>query len=174
METARKQEFVNNEIFAATLGATVQRSKTYSDNATSAEKEDFKKTLRKQLEDFTQSYKSEVSEEQHVLNIVALAKSLSEKHSPALYCGKFRIGSAQKALNLYLKYQWCLGNIECRPPHCPIDSIVLSKLPGRASTKWTELDDIAEYEKIITEAKTKAGGIPLSVWELQVWEERNV
>lgn len=174
METARKQEFINNEIFAATLGATVQRSKTYSDNATYADRENFKKTLREQLENFTQSYKTEVSEEQHISNIMSLAAILTEQHSPMLYGGRFRIGSAQKALNLYLKYQWCLGNIECRPPHCPIDSIVLSKLPGCASIKWTKFNKIDEYRKIITEAKSIAGGTPLAVWELEVWEERKV
>jgi hypothetical protein len=47
-----------------------------------------------------------------------------------------RIGLAQKALNLYLKYLWCLGEIH-EPPHCPLDSIVLGQVPGCKDVRWT-------------------------------------
>lgn len=40
----------------------------------------------------------------------------------------FRIGSAQKALNLYRKYLWCLGYIPF-PPHCPFDATIIDQLP---------------------------------------------
>jgi hypothetical protein len=40
----------------------------------------------------------------------------------------FRVGTAQKALNLYLKYLWCLGEIKT-PPHCPFDRGIIQMLP---------------------------------------------
>ena len=43
-------------------------------------------------------------------NIVALSEGLSEDHADILAGKRFRVGTAQKALNLYLKYLWCLQN----------------------------------------------------------------
>jgi hypothetical protein len=168
MKTNGQRVFILNEIFAATLGATVQRSKTYKDNTTEKERNSFQKSLRLKLEKLAQLYISQVPESQHLDNIAFLAETLSTEHSSVLFRSRFRIGSAQKALNLYLKYLWCLGLIE-QPPHCPIDAIVLAKLVGRVSTRWTILDSLSEYEEVIAAAKLKAGEIPLSIWELELW-----
>ncbi len=54
-----------------------------------------------------------------------------------LFGNGFRVGIAQKALNLYLKYLWCLGKIT-EPPHCPFDSIIISEI--KCNIKWTEMD----------------------------------
>jgi hypothetical protein len=168
MQINSQLTFILREIFAATLGATVQRSKTYADNASEANRGTFQKSLQKNLERLSETYKSQVSEAQHLANIEALADGLSAEHATVLYKSRFRIGSAQKALNLYLKYRWCLGLIEC-PPHCPIDAKVLSKLPGCASITWTTLDSMSEYQKIISEARLVAGNDSLPVWELKLW-----
>jgi hypothetical protein len=83
---------------------------------------------------------------------------------------RFRIGSAQKALNLYLKYLWCLGLI-ARPPHCPFDYRILAKLPT-CNVKWTQLDSIVKYKEIVGEAEQLAKGKRLSLadWELEEWQ----
>jgi hypothetical protein len=45
-----------------------------------------------------------VTKEDHIKNICMLANILTEKHYNILLNRRFRIGSAQKGLNLYLKY----------------------------------------------------------------------
>jgi hypothetical protein len=168
MNTKHQKKFIYRELFSATLGATVQRSKTYAESIPENNRKKFQNTLREQLEILLPVYESKIPEKQHILNIETLAKNITEKCSSSLFNGTFRIGSAQKALNLYLKYMWCIGQIK-RPPHCPIDAIVLQKIPGCSAIKWTYLDSISEYKKIIEKAKLVAGTTPLPQWELEIW-----
>lgn len=83
-----------------------------------------------------------------------------------------KFGHAQKALNLYLKYHWCFGMLPM-PPHCPLDSIVLKKIPGFTQERWTRLDSSERYVNIISAAKVQANGVPLAVWELDVYNARD-
>lgn len=110
------------------------------------------------------------------------AGSLRGVHSPAslavhsdnicsLSDGRFRIGLAQKALNLYLKYLWCAG-FAARPPHCPVDAIILESAGIRAATPWTRLDSIEEYARLIEALRAIASGRPLAEWELEVWSQQ--
>ena len=168
MNTKHKKEFIYRELFSATLGATVQRSRIYAEDVPEKVRNKFKKLLREELESLLPQYESEVSEEQHTSNIETLAKNISNQCSTSLSNGRFRIGSAQKALNLYLKYMWCIGQIEC-PPHCPIDAIVLRNIPDCSGIKWTILDSISEYKEIIKKAKQVASTKPLPQWELELW-----
>ncbi|HMW84121.1 MAG TPA: hypothetical protein PKA73_10355, partial [Pseudomonadales bacterium] len=104
-----QQTFLEDEFFSMTLMATVQRGKLYRVSSGEAEKDAFRRALRSELERLTEQYSVGVSEAQHLANIENLANSLSGSHPNALNAGRFRIGSAQKALNLHLKYMWCLG-----------------------------------------------------------------
>lgn len=81
-----------------------------------------------------------------------------------------RIGAAQKALNLYLKHLWCLGEIP-EPPHCPIDAVVLGKVPVCDKVRWTLMKTIEEYRDVIEKAKKAAKGVPLAQWELSLYNE---
>lgn len=131
----------------------------------------FARHLRHALEKFLPEYRKSVSDERHCANIERLSDELSAKHKKALHGGRFRIGSAQKALNLYLKFMWCLGRIR-QPPHCPFDAIVLAKIPGSETVKWTQLDDISKYREIVKNARKGAGKIKLAKWELEVYGKR--
>ena len=86
--------------------------------------------------------------------------------------GRFRIGRAQKALNLYLKYLWAFGWIP-PPPHCPFDSVVLRELslPKKHDIPWTKMDDVDVYRAWIEAAKRKAKtcGLCLPRWEVKTW-----
>ena len=113
-------------------------------------------------------YKKTVSENAHIQVIESIAHSLSKNHGRVLRRGKMRIGTSQKALNLYLKYLWCLGEISC-PLHCPLDSIVLRA--AGISGSWTQLDSVAKYKEWIARCKNKAASEPLSHWELDVWAD---
>lgn len=70
-----------------------------------------REALRLWLTDIELQYCEAVAEEHHIKNIVSLSEKLSKEHAGALVNGRFRIGVAQKALNLYLKYLWCLGKV---------------------------------------------------------------
>ncbi|MCC6530047.1 MAG: hypothetical protein IT471_07265 [Pseudomonadales bacterium] len=163
-----QQTFLEDEFFSMTLMATVQRGKLYRVGSGEAEKDAFRRALRSELERLTEQYSVGVSEAQHLANIESLANSLSGSHPNALNAGRFRIGSAQKALNLHLKYMWCLGLIPA-PPHCPFDFMVLSRIPTCRNVKWTQHDSLPEYERIVCLAKTAAGNSPLAEWELRLY-----
>jgi hypothetical protein len=170
MDAVQKQLFISDEIFSLTLKATVTRVKFYASNAKEKHRADFRGSLRRQLEDTAKKYVTTVSEEDHIRHIVNLAKTLTKSHSTYLDGSRFRIGRAQKALNLYLKYLWCLGKIKC-PPHCPFDSEIMKLLKTCDGLKWTALDRAREYKKLVTAAHIHAKKKPLAVWELQEYNK---
>lgn len=163
-----QQAFLEDEFFSMTLMATVQRGKLYREGSGEVDKDAFRRALRLELERLTEQYSVGVSESQHLANIANLANSLSASQSKGLNAGRFRIGSAQKALNLYLKYMWCLGKVAI-PPHCPFDFMVLSHIPNCRNVRWTQLDSLPEYERIVCHAKAMAGDSPLAEWELRLY-----
>lgn len=142
----------------------------------------FRHALDAQLTSMGNDYREgTVDDRDHVKNIGELSLRMSTDYRAILRGGSFRIGPAQKALNLYLKYQWARRLIG-PPPHCPIDSIVLDEMrrsPSRCncpicrSITWTTMDDVGHYEHIIAVAKrvAQASGWSLPEWELRVWQE---
>jgi hypothetical protein len=162
---SEQQKFLADVSFGVALLGTVQRGKLYREGASETQKRAFRSALRSALEILIEQYREGVSEEEHIVIIDNLALTLSEKYPDALKGGRFRIGSAQKALNLYLKLLWCLDQIPT-PPHCPFDSVVLSRIPGCEHVRWTQLDSLSEYQRIVDYAKVAAGKVPLADWEL--------
>lgn len=147
---------------------TAQRGKLYREGATDPERDKFRIALHAALENLSKQYRSGVTEDQHLANINNLADELSQQHANALNKSRFRIGSAQKALNLYLKLLWCFDRIPI-PPHCPFDSIVLSNVPSCEHVKWTHLDSLPEYQHIVNCARAAANGVSLAEWELRLY-----
>jgi hypothetical protein len=160
--------FILRELFTLTLAGTAQRSGLYKKETAEQARKPFQKALRKLLEEMVGEYAKDVSEERHVENIKRLADKLSAKHADILAEGGMRIGLAQKALNLYLKYLWCLGEIP-EPPHCPLDAIVLGKVKGFETVRWTRMKTIEEYCDVIVKVKVAAAGRSLAQWELALW-----
>jgi hypothetical protein len=165
MSMSERRRFLHDELFSMTLMATVQRGHVYSSRATAPGKAAFQAELRRQLEATAATYTATTTDPIHEENIVSLAASLSMSHGATLLNGRFRIGSAQKALNLFLKYLWCVGEMP-EPPHCPFDSQIIKKLPRAARCKWTEVDSIETYRELVTAARTVAAGRSLAQWEL--------
>jgi len=163
------EKFLRNELLTWSIFGALGRSGTYL-NASEQNRKDFRNTLRRELDMIAGDYKKSITETQHLLNIEKLAKYLTSQYATILKKGQFRIGIAQKALNLYLKYLWCLGVIT-EPPHCPFDATILKRLPQYAGLTWTSIDTIAVYKNIVAAAKAKAGSDSLSVWELREWNE---
>lgn len=114
---------------------------------------------------------SPVTDGEHLAAIQGIAKALSEQYKRILKDGHLRIGAVQKALNLYLKFLWCLDPTRPTPLHCPIDRTVLRA--GGIKGVWTRLDKISVYWKWILELRAYSesnGYANLAEWELDVWE----
>lgn len=130
----------------------------------------FERNLKKMGEE----YNKPIDEETHFKHIENLATELTNKYGDYLKGGKFRIGIAQKALNLYLKYLWCAG-FTPMPPHCPFDRIIIDAIKEKnwkpQETNWTEMDNIDTYKKCVEAAKKAANGKPIAEWELEIWSE---
>jgi hypothetical protein len=163
--------FLGDEFFGLTFMATVQRAKVYAGDVGDKEKSAFRRALRSQLDVLAKLYREGVSEETHVQNIGGLSDSISISHAHILRNDRFRIGLAQKALNLYLKYLWCADKITM-PPHCPFDARVIAKLRGYHGPTWTALDNRIDYLALVEAAKTEAGNLSLAAWELQLFNIR--
>jgi len=151
--------------------ATVTRNPIYKVNTTATERAEFRNGLATIVQKISGQYDNTVNEAKHIKNIVKISDSMSQKYGHVLAKGRLRIGAAQKCLNLYLKYLWCLKKIPA-PPHCPIDSIVLRN--AKVVGAWTKLDSIDTYKCWIASLKKKAkekGYDSLPEWEIKVWNE---
>ena len=168
----RKQSaFLSRALLSTSVIATAQRNKLYSEGSSTEARKQFRTALREALKKLLLEYRKSVSDERHCANIERLSTELSAKHKKALNDKRFRIGSAQKALNLYLKFMWCLGRIR-QPPHCPFDAIVLAEIPDSKTVKWTQLDDISVYQEIVSNARKQAGKTSLANWEMEIYGKR--
>jgi hypothetical protein len=163
-----QRKFLDDQLFGMTLAATARRSNLYAAYLSEAQRKPFQASLRGALESYAQRYTAPVLERHHLKHVNGLAEDLTRRHSGLLEAGRLRFGHAQKALNLYLKYLWCVGRIP-EPPHCPIDSLILRKVPGFTEVRWTQLATATEYMSIITAAKVQASAKNLSLaqWELE-------
>ena len=107
-------------------------------------------------------------------NIQQLADRLTHRCESLLRGRRFRIGIAQKALDLYLKYRWCIG-LSAEPPlHCPFDALMLKQVPRWRTKSWTKLDSIDDYRDLVTAAREAAeaqGYSSLAVWELDMYNK---
>jgi hypothetical protein len=164
----KAEKFLRNEFLTMSILGALGRSKTYNESASQEEKDCFRNAFRGKLDYISEMYKSEVAEETHLSNIINLSDDLSSQFSHCLKNDKFRIGISQKALNLYLKYLWC-ADLIAMPPHCPFDSIVITHLPECRDLKWTAIDSIDDYKRLILAAKKAAGSRSLADWECDVW-----
>ena len=173
--------FLDRELLTLTRNGALGRARIYAKGVdTEKQGKPFRDALDARLQIVGNGYRTgNVDDHEHLKNIVELSSSMSEEHRSILRGGSFRIGPAQKALNLYLKYQWARG-LFAPPPHCPIDSIVLGEIqrgpvrcncPICRTVTWTAMDDIRHYEHVITVAKrtARARGWSLPEWELRIW-----
>lgn len=154
IENNDKIKFLLDEVWLLTFGGAFQRSYVYKENQSEKTRANFKKAIRLFVEKQLQpQYHTLVSEEQHLINIKDLI-SYSEEHHKILAGGRLKFGVAQKIVNLYCKYVWCLGLIP-EPPHFPVDRIIQQKIKYRPLVAWTKIDSEKEYMSIINYAKSK-------------------
>jgi hypothetical protein len=171
-------EFVEEVLFSSAFSAAVQHSKTYSGDVSP----DCKNWIRAELKVLLQAIRTSsaylvggVSEDVHRRTIQDFASDVGRICGQHLHENKFRIGTAQKLLNLYLKLYWCIGEI-AEPPHCPIDRVIIGALdPKYHDINWTTLDDLALYQQLIDAVKSLASGgddqLSVAAWELKNYPE---
>ena len=146
-----------------------QRNKVYEGNPSLADREDLRCALRAEIRKTASAYSVPVTETKHCENIRNLADTLTKQFSKILDGRRFKIGTAQKALNLYLKFLWCLGVHKTVPPHCPLDGIILKK--AGVYEAWTKLDCIETYKNWIEKVRVKAARHnSIAEWELENWK----
>ena len=163
-----KEGFLRNEFFTLTVNGALGRSKTYLKAASPGAKALFRKRLREESKNISRGYTSIVQDQEHLSNIKELSDRLSEEFSDCFNAGRFRIGIAQKALNLYLKYLWCTDLIPM-PPHCPFDATIIHFIPECHGVSWTALDTLQDYDRLVDAARKIAHEKPLAQWELELW-----
>ncbi len=178
--TNKQKKFLCSEFWILSWKASMPRPrKLYKSTAKDSEKNKFKKDLiRHCKENILPQYTNGkiVKGEQHCNNIKKL-KEYANNKSPYKHIirkSSYNIGIAQKLLNLQLKYLWCACMVE-RPPHCPVDRIILERTKLKGKCNWTEIDSIPRYEKVIkaiTEQATKDGYKSIAEWELCKYRRR--
>ena len=178
--TQKQLEFINHQLIVDTINAAFQRAKIYKypQKESDPNRIRLREELKKRLTELRKKYTSEVTETEHCQNIENLSNELTKTFEKRDFLGgddKFRIGIAQKALNLYLKYLWCLGVIKT-PPHCPFDNVVIENLEDESvrNIKWTKMDSIDDYKKLVQASKKlayKTGYKTIAEWELYIWQD---
>lgn len=135
-----KNAFIQNEIWTLTFGAAFQRANIYENTFPEIEKVYFKQKLRGMVENvILHDYQKPVDDNRHIENIYRLSE-FSKNFAPILRNGQINFGVSQKLLNLYLKYQWCLGFIP-EPPHFPVDRRIQETLRLLPVVSWTQMVD---------------------------------
>jgi len=172
-----KRDLVENEILILTINGALARGKAvynfYEENdiISGKRKIDFRNFIKDKLKTFKNIYKNgNVDEGSHIQNLLDFKNLIDNNYKAILKNNGINFGRVQKLLNLYLKYLWSLGEIEV-PPHCPFDSIIISKLDNTSGIIWTDMT-LDDYKLLITRAKEKAGNKNLSEWELEVFGRR--
>lgn len=164
-----KNNFIKHELFILTLMGAFQHNKIYAENVSEVDKMKFRKYLELSLNKITDIYKQKVSENDHLRCLDELKFSIEKTHKNILFNGQISFGTVQKILNLYLKYLWSISLI-AEPPHCPIDSIILSRLHDY-STKWTKIEK-ETYINIIEKIKKIINNKSIAEWELIEFNRR--
>ncbi len=172
--------FLKDELWTLTFGAISRGSKLYRNDPTDGDKTKFKNTIKDYVSDLIPDYRNGVEGEEHMKNIKNLCEA-SKKHKDILQNGSLSIGRGQKILNLYLKYLWCLDEVD-KPPHCPLDRNILENELG-VDESWTKLDklykdedkDGKSYEELIKKYKEKSEeeGYSIAKMELIDWNEKD-
>lgn len=168
----QKSSFVSAELFSMTFMSVAKLGSLNSDDGGSSRKrrESFRLSVRQIMEDLAKTYTTQVDDQTHIANIEKPANDLFWAHRAILNGRRLRIGAAQKALNPYLTYLRCMGQV-VTPPHCPFESVIIGRLPGYKIVKWTKLDCIETYKNLVFSARMEAEKIGrcIAEWELKVY-----
>jgi len=176
VQTEDQKRFISYELRLLTINAALStRDKNYPIYKASVkthQRTEPKKAIRKVLCELEEKYKKNPLPGIHIEYITETADGLTKNIGKYLHKDRFRIGIAQKLINLHLKCLWCSGVIQ-EPPHCPIDGIIrdIAKL----KFDWIISDDIEEYKTAIESLTqiAKRKNETLAQWELREFRRRD-
>jgi septin family protein len=169
------KEYLTSEFWILSWNASVQRASIYRrdrDRTTERDRKTFRKELIRHLEkQVIPIYESTVSEEDHLKQIQALSHVGTKMGSSVLDEDGYKIGVAQKLLNLQLKYLWCIRAV-AEPPHCPVDRVIIGKTYLKDRVAWTKIVSIDEYKEVISAIRqlAEADGLSIPCWELKEYD----
>jgi len=169
----KQSEFLISEFWILSWNASVQRAQLYRHGTSDIHRTAFRNDVIGFCQnEFIPQYTSEVAEDRHVRNLTRLCEMADSSPYANVLKHGYRIGVAQKLLNLQLKYMWC-ADLLPHPPHCPIDRVILSKTRLKGTLNWTQMNSTAQYLQAIAALREIAGEMPLAEWELDVFERRS-
>ncbi|MEM8739596.1 MAG: hypothetical protein AAGG38_14130 [Planctomycetota bacterium] len=168
--------FITSELWILSWNASVQRARLFDDQATEQSRRAFRKRVIRYLETTVlPRYGNTVSDAEHCGVISRVVEECSKSdESHVLGPDGYRIGIAQKLVNLQLKYLWCLGSIP-EPPHCPVDRLILEKTRLRGTIAWTQICSIEVYKQAISALRECADAAKMSLanWELNTYDRND-
>lgn len=160
--------------------ASVQRANIYKKQTEAGksthekQKKEFRRFIKRHVRRkiLPQYSNAQVLPNLHIQNLQNLVRIGTDFGSQVLK-KEYKLGVAQKFLNLTLKYHWCMGWIP-EPPHCPVDRIILSETHLEGKLNWTDITDLNVYEQAIDAINIKAleKNLSLAEYELQVFSRR--
>jgi hypothetical protein len=113
-----QEDFLLGELWMLAWGASVQRANLYKRGYSSETQPVLKNAQRLSdhlfgylLSEIIPNYTDELEEEQHYKHIDDLIACANSAGSRVLGELGYKYGVAQKLLNLFLKYLWCIGKI---------------------------------------------------------------
>lgn len=162
-----KEKFLKWQFFILTVSASFGRANIYKSRVDDKSKEEFKKHLFNSLEQLSEQYKNEVSEERHN-TIISDFIEQSTKYKAILQDGMLRYGVAQKMVNLYFKYLWCAGFISNTPKHFPLDRIIQK---GTKIISWTQLTEDRDVE-YLNKLNELCPSTEKAEWELREYNKQ--
>jgi len=170
--------FVHLMYLRMSIHSALGRGNVYSTTATAEDKVAFKITCAEKLTQLGNRYFAwEYDLDRYIDEITTLCDSLSSLYGPILAQGRFRIGTAQKMISLYLKYLW-LGGESAKKPLCAVLDRGVLALSGYPNPPlFTELDDPQIYRNIqihiAKKCKSSQHGSP-AVWEVDAWNNSDL
>ncbi len=168
-----KIDFIRREFLTLSINGAFQHNHVYEAQVSQDQKTVLKEEIYEELNKIVTEYNQSdinIDCETHITKIEGFRTWLEgkteiirpEKHGE----DGATFGTAQKLLNLYLKYMWCLGILNKIPPHCPLDSIILQKTLG-LKERWKKMSK-GQYDVI---TKKMPNIEKIAEWELMEWEE---
>lgn len=168
---------VEGIIIRLTFDGGFKRSKIYAPKASESQRREFRRYLSSKLSEIISEVelKKRYSDDDHCNTIQRFSSDTTKRFGKILDKGSFRIGHAQKFLNLYWKLSWILKVTPLKPIHCPFDSVIIGKLRSARGIRWTRFDKIDEYKQLLNAAREVAGqNVALADWEMKkYWEIMN-
>jgi len=162
-----KKVFLKKEFVVMSINAAFQRNQNVY-------KEQISELMKVRFRDFLENFLvalplCELTEE-ILYKIIDDLTVKTREYKDILKLGQLNYGTAQKLVNLYLKYLWCL-DMAPEPPHCPIDRIILGKA-GIYDISWTKINSMEEYISTINKIKKVSKDLSVAQWELENYSRR--